>query len=255
MTYKPDSEEAYGPVNLLSSLTPSLGAFSGWTKKLRSSSGTTRGELELPEAAPLIFPALDDVAFDASADGAKKKSKMKNSGKFVADYFDRRAQAQYAADNPGSSLAQTDPVFKSRYADPNHPANSGCLVSLVTGGAINTRDQNGGRSGLENVLGAGQKFLGRGGNGGLQGLLGDRLGRGGGGGGPLGSILGRGSGSGGSLSTDRFGRGNGGRDGGLSTNRLGRDNGGRGAGGGGLIKKVLQKVSLIRFKTSHQALT
>jgi hypothetical protein len=27
--------------------------------------------------------------------------------------------------------------FASRYADPNHPANSGSLISLVTGGAYN----------------------------------------------------------------------------------------------------------------------
>ena len=29
------------------------------------------------------------------------------------------------------------PKFTSRYADPNHPANSGSLISLVTGGAVN----------------------------------------------------------------------------------------------------------------------
>jgi hypothetical protein len=27
--------------------------------------------------------------------------------------------------------------FKSRYSDPNHPANSGSIISLVTGGYVN----------------------------------------------------------------------------------------------------------------------
>jgi hypothetical protein len=215
MTYKPDSEETWGPVNMLSSIIPSSGPSTGWTKKLRTSSGTTHGELELPEAAPLIFPALDDVALDDSAEGAKKQSKMKKRGQFVADYFDRRAQAQYAADNPGSSLVQTDPKFNSRYADPNHPANSGDLVSLVTGGKLS------GGGGLGGVLGARDKFLG----GGKAGLM-DKLGKGRGGG--LQGLLG-----------DKLGRDGESRRGFLG-DRLGQVQGGKGKGS--LVKKVLQKV-------------
>jgi hypothetical protein len=38
----------------------------------------------------------------------------------------------------GSKLAVAEPVkFQSRYSDPNHPANSGSIISLITGGAIN----------------------------------------------------------------------------------------------------------------------
>jgi hypothetical protein len=40
-------------------------------------------------------------------------------------------------ESPGSALAGPEAQFKSRYADPNHAANSGSLISLVTGGAIN----------------------------------------------------------------------------------------------------------------------
>ena len=37
--------------------------------------------------------------------------------------------------------------FVSRYADPNHPANSGSLISLVTGGLVNPPSLGGRRSG------------------------------------------------------------------------------------------------------------
>ena len=120
---------------------------------MRLSSGKTYGEMELPEAAPLIFPALDRVAEDNSAEGVKKQNKLKSKQKFVADYFDRRAQAQYAAENPGSSLAVPtgEKQFASRYSDPNHPANSGSLVSLLTGGAIDLKSRRDRRRGAKRV--------------------------------------------------------------------------------------------------------
>jgi len=62
--------------------------------KLRVSSGKTYGELEMPEAAPLIFPALDQMT--VGADG-KKPNKLKRGGEFVANYMDRRTQATYVS--------------------------------------------------------------------------------------------------------------------------------------------------------------
>ncbi|OCL10367.1 hypothetical protein AOQ84DRAFT_387564 [Glonium stellatum] len=112
---------------------------------LRVSSGKTYGEFELPESAPLVFPGLDQAVADPNA------SKFKKSQKFVADYLDRRAQATYANENPNSSLTTAStPQFASRFSDPNHPANSGSLISLVTGGALGGRKQRrqGGRGGL-----------------------------------------------------------------------------------------------------------
>ena len=52
--------------------------------------------------------------------------------------MDRRANATYNAENPNSSLSTGAPEFKSRYADPNHPASSGSLISLVTGGKVDS---------------------------------------------------------------------------------------------------------------------
>ncbi|TVY13107.1 hypothetical protein LARI1_G008983 [Lachnellula arida] len=218
MTYKPESSDTHGCVNMMKSLSSSSSSF---FSKLRVSSGKTHGELELPQAAPLIFPALDAAA----EEGARKKNRMKETSKFVADYMDRRAQATYAGENPGSALAlaTTEPRFRSRFADPNHAASSGDLVALVTGGAVDMRSRQGGLGGLLGKLPLGRG--GGGGGGGLQGVLSDRFGRQG----ALGGRFGRGSQDyeRQNVIQERFGGGR------------GRGTGGRDSGG--FVKKIIQK--------------
>ncbi|KAF3392658.1 hypothetical protein F1880_008641 [Penicillium rolfsii] len=114
-------------------------------KDIRLTSGQTHGQIELPEAAELVFPDLDRVAEEALEGKGKGKEpgtrdKFKNAGTWVQDYLDRRGQAFYEAEHQGSSLAVPSSDRKtmvSRYNDPNHPANSGSLISLLTGGAVN----------------------------------------------------------------------------------------------------------------------
>ena len=107
---------------------------------LQWASGTSHGGMEMPECAPLIFPALDDAvdAGSASQDpSGKKPSKFKSASKFVAEYSDRRAQAKFQGETPEASLnVPMDKQFASRYSDPNHPASSGSLISLLTGGKV-----------------------------------------------------------------------------------------------------------------------
>ena len=47
--------------------------------------------------------------------------------------------------------------FSSRFADPNHPANQGSLITLLSGGAINPRaylrDRKGAKSGRREAMG------------------------------------------------------------------------------------------------------
>ncbi|KAJ5126516.1 hypothetical protein N7448_007295 [Penicillium atrosanguineum] len=130
--------------------------------KFKSSDGKTYGNI-FPEVAPLIFPQIDQLAVDKDAE--KKLSKMKQKKEFVANYMDKRAQAKFTAKNPDSHLSQgPKPTFTSRYADPNHPASSGDLIALVTGGKSNlfTRDMSsnppaphapyGGRLGLKEII-------------------------------------------------------------------------------------------------------
>jgi hypothetical protein len=96
MTYKPEKESTGDPVMVSSminkTITPADSKFKEQLKLLRLTSGTTKGELELPEAAPLVYPALDEAA--ASAD-REKQNALKRSSNFVAEYMDRRAQATY----------------------------------------------------------------------------------------------------------------------------------------------------------------
>ena len=144
MTYKPDSSETHASMDITQAVSstesPASSGMKQTFKNMRLSAGKTYGELEMPEAAPLIFPALDQVAASTSEEDVKKQNKMKSSQKFVAGYLDRRAQAKYAAEHPNSSLAQSPSTeFASRYADPNHAANSGSLISLVTGGMLDPK--------------------------------------------------------------------------------------------------------------------
>jgi hypothetical protein len=108
-------------------------------RPIRMASGKTKAS-ELPlEIAPLTYPGLEDMIQrpQIQRDESFKERIMRNKD-FVADYFDRRARADYAGNNPDSALTKTSdtPEFRTRFADPNHPCNNGHLVSLVTGGKI-----------------------------------------------------------------------------------------------------------------------
>ena len=62
---------------------------------LQSSSGKTYGELDFPETAPLVFPALDKLAEQKGEEAGKKREKMKKGKNFIDEYYDRRAQASF----------------------------------------------------------------------------------------------------------------------------------------------------------------
>ena len=54
--------------------------------------GRSYGAIEMPDSAPLIFPALDEAA---QTQDPVKANNLKNRMAFVADYYDKRAQASY----------------------------------------------------------------------------------------------------------------------------------------------------------------
>lgn len=70
-------------------------------RNLRLTSGVTHGEIELPEAAPLIYPDLDRAALRAiegkGPESEGTRNKLKSAGSWVADYVDRKAQAEYVS--------------------------------------------------------------------------------------------------------------------------------------------------------------
>lgn len=173
MTFKPDYE--VGPLNIDMSQDMALAKavsvpetkMGQRVRKLKVSSGKTVGELALPEAAPLVYPAIDQAAAHA-AEGNEttkhenKSNKLKSSAAFIADYLDRTAQAEYAGQHSGSKLsvpADPNKPFASRFADPNHPVNSGSIVSLLTGGTVDPKARRRRRRVERNITVRGEKPL------------------------------------------------------------------------------------------------
>ena len=157
MTFQPDqTNQEFVEIDVIAANAVLAKSLEGTSKmsKLKGSSGTSKGEFSIPEAAPLIYPAIDKATSAMAADGkplpAEKQSAMKRSGAFIADYIDRRSQAEYAGVHGGDSKlaipGATEQNFASRYADPNHPANSGSLVALLTGGTFDPRSRRRGRT-------------------------------------------------------------------------------------------------------------
>lgn len=89
---------------------PNMSKFKGAMKDLRLTSGTTHGEVELPESAELVFPDLDRAAAQAlettdqssGQTSTGTRNKWKNAGSWVQDYLDRRSQAFYV--NPSYAI-------------------------------------------------------------------------------------------------------------------------------------------------------
>ncbi|KAF2853644.1 hypothetical protein T440DRAFT_313578 [Plenodomus tracheiphilus IPT5] len=107
-------------------------------RPIRMSSGRTNVETMPLEVAPLIYPGLEELIElpHANPEESFKGRSLRNK-EFVGDYFDRRARASWAGNNPDSTLTKASPAiseFRHRFADPNHPCNNGHLFSLVTGG-------------------------------------------------------------------------------------------------------------------------
>lgn len=107
-------------------------------RSIRLTSGRIK-QSDMPlEIAPLIYPGLEDmIERPAIKRDERFKDRLLRNKDFVADYFDRRAQADYTGNNPDSTLTKAsspETQFRTRFADPNHPCNNGHLFSLVTGG-------------------------------------------------------------------------------------------------------------------------
>jgi hypothetical protein len=94
MTYKPFSSSKRVSVDtsttIAKTLTPADSEFKEKLKGIRTSSGVTVGEIELPESAPLIFPAIDEAAVKEA-----NKNVLVRGSSFLTEYLDRRAQAAY----------------------------------------------------------------------------------------------------------------------------------------------------------------
>ena len=100
MKYGPNEKAIHERVDISSTIAKTLprsdSRATSQLKNLRAASGQTYGEIEMAEAAPLIFPDLDRV--DNIDENGKPKSGFKKTGEFLANYYDKRAQAKYVSE-------------------------------------------------------------------------------------------------------------------------------------------------------------
>jgi hypothetical protein len=75
---------------------PQMNAWKQHMKHYRLESGTTQGEMQLPECAPLVFPEIDRAAIRVR-DGLDPKSKFQSGRSWVRDYIDRKSQASFVS--------------------------------------------------------------------------------------------------------------------------------------------------------------
>ncbi|KAI1269557.1 hypothetical protein F5Y18DRAFT_103027 [Xylariaceae sp. FL1019] len=151
VTWKPGTPGVVAEVDFDSTATDACkpmaeqGKFEKFKRTFSQSSSQVA--FEWPETAPLVFPILDHIAAaegqeqanPPSSSEAKKENAVKRAGGFVGEYMDKRARAEWAAKHPDSKMAAeagSKEKFHSRYADPNHPAASGDLIALLTGGNV-----------------------------------------------------------------------------------------------------------------------
>ncbi|KAB8228259.1 uncharacterized protein BDW43DRAFT_304070 [Aspergillus alliaceus] len=166
MTWKPESSSTIASFDLNSTVATSIehggpAPFNKMKHLFKSSHGNTYGDMPFPETAPLIFPDLDHLAAQGDEGATKIKSANSSRREFVADYFDRRSQAQFTMEHPDSALNKAPkPEFTSRYADPSHPASSGSALGLITGGHLTgeqLKELRGGMRGCD-ISGQGQGY-------------------------------------------------------------------------------------------------
>lgn len=87
-------------------LNPPTSSFRMYASNFRGFSGTTRGEIELPKTAPLVYPDTGYIEIGKTksvesqngiGNGEAKRSAFSQHKKVAAAYFDKRAQAKYVS--------------------------------------------------------------------------------------------------------------------------------------------------------------
>lgn len=76
-------------------LSPSTLSVRIHASSFRTSSGTTHGEIEMPETAPLIYADTGYAELSKPKSQEEKRGSVSSSRKVAAAYFDKRAQAKY----------------------------------------------------------------------------------------------------------------------------------------------------------------
>lgn len=86
-----------------------------WKSLVSSTSSTTKHEEEIPEAAPLVFPELDNMV-------PEKENAVKQFGRFRAGHYNRQGQAKSDAAHPNSKFDGLPKEFAGRHVNPTSDA-------------------------------------------------------------------------------------------------------------------------------------
>ena len=96
MTNRPQREAPAEPLdvsqNIAKFTVPAETKMKRKLRDLRTSDGIICGEVEVPAAAPLVFPEIDDAAGAEGSDGTKQNA-LKKSSKAITDYLEKRSEA------------------------------------------------------------------------------------------------------------------------------------------------------------------
>ncbi len=96
MTNRPQREAPAEPLDISQSIAkfsvPAETKMKRQLRDLRTSNGIICGEVEVPAAAPLVFPEIDAVAGTEGSDGTKQNP-LKKSSKAINNYIEKRSQA------------------------------------------------------------------------------------------------------------------------------------------------------------------
>lgn len=128
MTYDPHSPTAHQPINTLTMRAiggPHSQDHQQHNLSNLHASSAHATEFQIPESAPLVFPALEAASEEHKANAFSRASA------FTKDYMDRRARTESEAEHPDSALAGSGHAGLSGAADSTHPMwNNGVLGLL-----------------------------------------------------------------------------------------------------------------------------
>lgn len=100
MKFDPNQHSSHERVDITSTVIKTLTSSDSRTKsqmkKLKSADGKTYGDLQMPQAAPLVYPSLDHI--DDLDENGKPKGGRKQTREVLENYYDKRAQAKYVGD-------------------------------------------------------------------------------------------------------------------------------------------------------------
>jgi hypothetical protein len=132
-----NSDLVQGMTDIVAQQPNNLGRRRRVQEKIQEMMKSSGGAYKSMGSALLVFPSWEQLpSTPGEGTGDKKKNALDRAEQWIDEYMDKRTQVQWMEKNSELEVANSlpRPEFRSRYADPNHPAASGDIVALLTGG-------------------------------------------------------------------------------------------------------------------------